>query len=338
MTAPLDPAKVTSPLKHVRKSLAHDSAEMHVTGSAPYIDDLVEAVGTLHVVPGYARQAVRGKISSIDLTDVSASEGVVAVLTADNVPGTNDCSSGFGDDPVLAESEILFHGQVVFAVVAETRDQARKAALKARIDVAPITPVLTQEDAVAAETMVLPDYQFRRGSPETGLTASEEVLSGSMRIGGQEHFYLEGQIAMAVPQEGGAMLVHTSTQHPTEVQHTVAKVLGVPDALVTAEVRRMGGGFGGKESQANQWASLAALGARATGRACKVRLDRDDDMISGSTGKSAMTAPAKSGRSTWNFWPAAAIRSICPLASTTGHCFMLIPAISIQMPPSVPGG
>ncbi|MBO9422504.1 xanthine dehydrogenase molybdopterin binding subunit [Labrenzia sp. R4_2] len=279
MTAPLDQSKVTAPLKHVRKPLAHDSAEMHVTGTAPYIDDLTEAVGTLHVVPGWARSAVRGKISSIDLTDVSASDGVVAVLTSDDIPGTNDCSSGFGDDPVLADGEILFYGQVVFAVVAETRDQARKATLKARIEVAPIPPILTQEDAEAAETMVLPDYQFRRGSPETGMTAAEEVLSGSFRIGGQEHFYLEGQIAMAVPQEAGGMLVHTSTQHPTEVQHTVAKVLGVPDALVTAEVRRMGGGFGGKESQANQWASLAALAAHATGRACKVRLDRDDDMI-----------------------------------------------------------
>ncbi|MEP3427667.1 MAG: xanthine dehydrogenase molybdopterin binding subunit [Roseibium sp.] len=279
MTEPLEQETIEIPLKHVRKSLPHDSAAKHVTGTAMYIDDMPEAIGTLHVVPGWAKQAVRGKIQSLDLSDVQSSPGVVAVLTADNVPGTNDCSSGFGDDPVLAKGEILFYGQVVFAVVAKTRDQARRAAQKARIDVAEITPILTQEDAVDAETTVLPDYQFRRGSPETGMPAAEEIQSGSMRIGGQEHFYLEGQIAMAVPEEDGGMLVYSSTQHPTEVQHTIAKVLGVPDARVTAEVRRMGGGFGGKESQANQWASLAALGAHATGKACKCRLDRDDDMI-----------------------------------------------------------
>ncbi|MCV0425240.1 MAG: xanthine dehydrogenase molybdopterin binding subunit [Roseibium sp.] len=279
MTAPLDQKNMDRPLKHVRKALAHDSAIKHVRGSATYIDDIVEPVGTLHVVPGWARDAVRGKIQSIDLEPVKSAPGVIAVLTYEDIPGTNDCSSAFGGDPVLAMDEILFYGQVIFAVVAETRDAARKAAVKAKIEIAPITPILTPEDAVAADTTVLPDYQFRRGSPETGLQASDEVLSGSMFIGGQEHFYLEGQVAMALPQEDGGMLVHTSTQHPTEVQHTVAKVLGVPDALITAEVRRMGGGFGGKESQANQWASLAALAARKTGRTCKIRLDRDDDMI-----------------------------------------------------------
>ncbi|MET1415628.1 xanthine dehydrogenase molybdopterin binding subunit [Roseibium sp. HPY-6] len=279
MTEPLDRENVSAPLKHVRKALPHDSAAKHVSGTATYIDDIVEPVGTLHIAPGWTRHAVRGRLSSIDLTDVRATPGVVAVLTAADISGINDCSSAFGDDPVLAEEEILFFGQVVFAVVAETRDIARKATLKARIDVAPITPILTPDDAVAADTTVLPDYQFRRGSPETGLQASETVLSGSMTIGGQEHFYLEGQVAMAVPQEDGGMLVYSSTQHPTEVQHTVAKVLGVSDALVTAEVRRMGGGFGGKESQANQWAALAAIACQKTGRCCKLRLDRDDDMI-----------------------------------------------------------
>ncbi len=279
MTAPLDPETIRAPLKSVRKSLPHDSAIKHVTGTAAYIDDIVEPVGTLHVVPGWARNAVRGRLDSVDLEAVRAAPGVIAVLTAEDIPGTNDCSSAFGDDPVLAMDEILFYGQVIFAVVAETRDAARKAALKARIEVSPMTPILTAEDAAAADTTVLPDYQFRRGSPETGMNAAEETLSGTITIGGQEHFYLEGQAAMAQPQEDGGMLIHSSTQHPTEIQHTVAKVLGVHDAAITAEVRRMGGGFGGKESQANQWAALAALAARKTGRTCKVRLDRDDDMI-----------------------------------------------------------
>ncbi|WP_428641502.1 xanthine dehydrogenase molybdopterin binding subunit [Roseibium sp.] len=279
MTTPLDRTPAEAPLKHVRKGLPHDSAIKHVSGTATYIDDRVEPVGTLHVAPGWARQAVRGRIQSVDLADVRSAPGVVTVLTARDIPGINDCSSAFGGDPVLAEDEVLFYGQVIFAVVAETRDQARKATALAKIEVAPITPILTPDDAVDADTTVLPDYQFRRGSPETGMPASEEILSGTMFIGGQEHFYLEGQIAMAEPQEDGGMLVHTSTQHPTEVQHTVAKVLGVPDASITAEVRRMGGGFGGKESQANQWAALAALAAMKTGRTCKMRLDRDDDMI-----------------------------------------------------------
>ncbi|WP_298815538.1 xanthine dehydrogenase molybdopterin binding subunit [uncultured Roseibium sp.] len=279
MTAPLDQTSLEQPLKQVRRALPHDSAEKHVSGTATYIDDMPEAAGTLHVVPGWERGATRARIQSIDLEDVRNAPGVVAVLTADDVPGMNDCSSAFGDDPVLASGEVLFFGQVIFAVVATTREAARRATLLAKIEISPITPILTVEDAEDADTTVLPDYQFRRGSPETGMTASASLLDGSMRIGGQEHFYLEGQVAMALPQEDGGMLVYSSTQHPTEIQHTVAKVLGVPDARITAEVRRMGGGFGGKESQANQWAALASIAAQKTGKACKLRLDRDDDMI-----------------------------------------------------------
>lgn len=279
MTAPHNMTPSDQNLAHVRKSLKHDSADKHVAGIATYIDDIPEPEGTLHVVPVWSKKAIRAKILSVNVEKAIQLPGVVAILTKDDIPGINDCSAAMGDDPVLAEGEIQFFGQAVCAIVAETRDIARRAALLVDIAFEPMTPILTQEDAVAADTTVLPDYQFRRGSPETGLTAAEYNLSGVMRIGGQEHFYLEGQIAMAIPQEDGGMFVHTSTQHPTEVQHTVAKVLGVPDAAVTAEIRRMGGGFGGKESQANQWAALASLAAAKTGRACKMRLDRDDDMI-----------------------------------------------------------
>lgn len=266
-------------LNHVHKPLNHDSAFKHVTGSAPYIDDILEPQGTLHVVPGWDRTAVRGRILSMDLDDVVNSPGVVKVLTAEDIPGKNDWSASFGGDPVLAERDILFYGQVLFLVIATTREEGRKAARKAKISFSPITPMISVEDAIAADISVLPDYQFRRGSPETGMTASETIRSGVFHIGGQEHFYLESQIAMALPLEDGGVHVHSSTQHPTEVQHTVAKVLGIPDATVICEVRRMGGGFGGKESQANQWAALAALGTQATGKPCKLRLDRDDDMI-----------------------------------------------------------
>ena len=268
-----------SGLRQVRQPSPHDSAARHVTGEAVYVDDIREPAGTLHVVPGWARDATRGRIVSLDLDAVRAAPGVVAVLTGADVPGKNDVSPALGDEPMFAEGEIEFWGQPVFAVVATTREAARHAERKARFEIDALAPVLTVEDAVDAETTVLPDYQFRKGSPETGLATARQRLEGSMRIGGQEHFYLEGQVSLAVPGEDGDMFVHTSSQHPSETQHVIARVLGEPDAAVTVEVRRMGGGFGGKESQANHWAGIAAVAARVTGHPCKMRLDRDDDMI-----------------------------------------------------------
>ena len=259
-------------------ALAHDSAARHVQGSAAYVDDLPEPAGTLHVAPGSAGVA-RGAIRSVDLDPVRAAPGVVAVLTAADIPGVNDCSPAFGDDPILAAGEVLFHGQVVFAVVAATRDAARRAARRARIEVEARAPRVTVDDGLAAGAEVLPPHEFRRGEPEAAIAAAAHRLAGSVRIGGQEHFYLEGQAALAVPGEDDEMQVWSSTQHPSEVQHLVARMLGAPDAAVVCECRRMGGAFGGKESQAAQWACLAALAARVTGRPAKVRLDRDDDMV-----------------------------------------------------------
>ena len=259
-------------------ALAHDSAARHVQGSAAYVDDLPEPAGTLHVAPGSAGVA-RGAIRSVDLDPVRAAPGVVAVLTAADIPGVNDCSPAFGDDPILAAGEVLFHGQVVFAVVAATRDAARRAARRARIEVEARPPRVTVDDGLAAGAEVLPPHEFRRGEPGAAIAAAAHRLAGSVRIGGQEHFYLEGQAALAVPGEDDEMQVWSSTQHPSEVQHLVARMLGAPDAAVVCECRRMGGAFGGKESQAAQWACLAALAARVTGRPAKVRLDRDDDMV-----------------------------------------------------------
>ena len=263
----------------VGRALAHDSAARHVRGSAAYVDDLPEPAGTLHVAPGHAGTAARGPIRSIDLDAVRAFPGVLAVLTAADIPGANDCSPSFGDDPVLATGEILFHGQVVFAVVAATREAARRAARRARIEVEACPPRVSVDDGLASGGEVLPPYEFRRGDPGAAIAAAAHRLEGSVRIGGQEHFYLEGQAALAVPGEDDEMRVHSSTQHPAEVQHLVARMLGAPDAAVVCECRRMGGAFGGKESQAAQWACLAALAARVTGRPAKVRLDRDDDMV-----------------------------------------------------------
>ena len=245
-------------------ALAHDSAARHVRGSAAYVDDLPEPAGTLHVAPGHAGAAARGAIRSIDLDAVRASPGVVAVLTAADIPGANDCSPAFGDDPILAAGEILFHGQVVFAVVAATRDAARRAARRARIEVEARAPRVTVDEGLADGSEVLPPYEFRRGEPADAIAAAPRRLAGRVRIGGQEHFYLEGQAALAVPGEEDEMRVHSSTQHPAEVQHLVARMLGAPDAAVVCECRRMGGAFGGKESQAAQWACLAALAAHVT--------------------------------------------------------------------------
>ena len=264
----------------VGKPLAHDSAVLHVAGSATYVDDIREPDGVLHVVPGYARDAAKGKLLTVNLDAVRRAPGVVAVLTAEDIPSVNDCSPALGDDPIFAKVEIAFHGQVVFAVVAETRDAARRATLLAKIEVAPETPAVSVDDAVSMATPdILPSYAFKRGDAAKVVAASPHQISDSFMLGGQEHFYLEGQVSLAIPEEHGGMTIHCSTQHPTEVQHIIARMLDVMDAKITCECRRMGGGFGGKESQAAQWAALAALAAHVTGRPAKCRLDRDDDMI-----------------------------------------------------------
>jgi xanthine dehydrogenase large subunit len=267
-------------VREVGQALAHDSAALHVRGAAPYIDDLREPEDMVHLAPGYAREGAKGRIRSVDLSAVKTYPGVVAVLTASDIPGLNDASPSIGGDPILADGEIIFHGQVVFAVVAETREAARKAARLAKIEVAAAPPAVTVDDALAMQTEdILPPYGYGRGDAAKALKGSKYKLKESFLIGGQEHFYLEGQVAAAYPEEGDCLLVLSSTQHPTEVQHIIAKMLKVADAKITCECRRMGGGFGGKESQAAQWAALAALAAHVTGRPAKCRLDRDDDMI-----------------------------------------------------------
>ena len=276
------PQQLKADTMAVGKALAHDSAERHVQGTAPYIDDLREPEGLLHVAPGLS-PAARGILRSLDLSAVRAAPGVVAVLTAADIPGVNDCSPAMGDDPIFAVKEIEFHGQVLFAVVARTRDQARRAARLAKVEISEKKPAVSVDDGLKSGKTVLDPYEFRRGEAEAAISSAPHKVSGALRIGGQEHFYLEGQISMALPGEGSEMKVMCSTQHPSEVQHLVARMLARPEAMIVCECRRMGGGFGGKESQAGQWACLAALAAHVTGQPCKIRLDRDDDMVA--TGK-----------------------------------------------------
>ncbi len=201
------------------------------------------------------------------------------MLTAEDIPGENDASPVFHDDPVFAEGVVQYAGQSLFAVAAESIAAARAAAALATVAYEDLPALISVEDALAADADLLPAHEMRLGKPDEAIAAAPHRLSGTFRVGGQDHFYLEGQIAYAIPGEGEDMLVHSSTQHPTEVQHNVARVLAVADHSVTVEVRRMGGGFGGKESQPSLIAAIAALAARKTGRPAKLRLDRDDDMI-----------------------------------------------------------
>ena len=256
----------------------HDSASKHVAGSARYIDDLPEPPGLLHAAIRLSDHA-HARVKRLDVSAVAAAPGVVAVMLAADIPGVNDVGPAGPGDPIFAEGLVEYHGQSLFAVAAGSIAQARAAAALAVIEYEVLPPILTIAEALAAKSFVLPTRTLARGDVAGALAQAPHRLQGRIEIGGQEHFYLEGQIAMAVPGEDGDMLVHSSTQHPTEVQHLVARALGLPDHAVVCEMRRMGGGFGGKESQASLPACVAALLAWKTGRPVKLRLDRDDDMM-----------------------------------------------------------
>jgi xanthine dehydrogenase large subunit len=273
----LDATLESGPLGAAR---AHDSAAKHVAGEAFYIDDIAAPAGLVHAYLGLSEIA-HGRLVSLDLDPVRTAPGVLAVLTAADIPGHNDISSTHRhDEPVFATDTILHHGQPLFAVVAETREAARQAAALAKAVYDEAKPLLDVAAARAADGDLVTDpLKLERGDVAAALAASPRRLTGSMAIGGQDHFYLEGQIALAIPGEDRDMLVLSSTQHPSEVQHMVANVLGIGSHAVTVEVRRMGGGFGGKETQANLFACVAAIAADRLKRPVKLRPDRDDDMV-----------------------------------------------------------
>ncbi|WP_425325140.1 xanthine dehydrogenase molybdopterin binding subunit [Paraburkholderia silvatlantica] len=266
-------------------ALPHESADAHVSGEARYTDDIPELHGTVHAALGLARHA-HARIVALDLERVRSAPGVLAVLTAADIPGENDCGPVVHDDPVLASEVVHYLGQPVFAVIATSHELARRAAaLAASEDVvryAPLEPVLSIEEARTRRHYVLPPLRLVRGAPDAALAAAPHRLAGTFAVGGQEQFYLEGQVAYALPQEQTGMLVYSSTQHPSEMQQVVAHLLGWPAHRVACECRRMGGGFGGKESQSALFACIAALAAHKLQRPVKLRADRDDDfMITG---------------------------------------------------------
>jgi xanthine dehydrogenase large subunit len=263
--------------RSVGASLRHDSAEAHVAGRAVYIDDIAEPPGLLHLAFGLAADG-HARSLGIDLDAVRAVPGVVGVYTAADIPGVNDVSPVKGDDRLFADGEILYPGQPLFVVAADSVELARRAARKAVVDVEPLPALTTIAQATAAGSVIEEAQRMARGDAAAALEAAPHRISSTLDMGGQEHFYLEGQVALAVPGEDGQVHVLSSTQHPSEIQHLIAKVLGRSHADVTVEVRRMGGAFGGKETQAAAFAVAAALVAAKTGRPAKIRADRDDDM------------------------------------------------------------
>jgi xanthine dehydrogenase large subunit len=274
---------MTMPAAVVGAALPHESAHLHVAGAAPYTDDLPELAGTLHAALGLSPIA-HGVIERLDLDRVRAQPGVHAVLSARDIPGENDCGALVHDDPILAGGvgdRLRYLGQPVFAVVAATREAARRAAALAKevIRASPVPAVLTLQQAHAAQQYVVPPMHLSRGDAQGAIAAAPLRLQVAFDIGGQEQFYLEGQIAYAWPTEDGGMQVWCSTQHPSEMQHAVARALGRPVHAVQVQCRRMGGGFGGKESQSALFACIAAVAAARLQRPVKLRLDRDDDFM-----------------------------------------------------------
>ncbi len=262
----------------VGSSQPHESAHLHVSGEARYVDDIREPQGTLHIAIGCSTVA-HARIISMDLSGVRDAPGVVDILTARDVIGANNHGPILTDDPLFAEDIVEYAGQSIFAVIATSVNAARRATRLAKIEYEELPAILDIDEAVKNESFVIPSVKLARGNAKELLSASSHKLSGRFTLGGQDHFYLEGQVALAVPREDGDMLVYSSTQHPTEGQHLVAHALGKHSKDVVMECRRMGGGFGGKETQPALLSCIAALAAQLTGQPAKLRLDRDDDMI-----------------------------------------------------------
>ena len=261
----------------VGAALAHESAHLHVSGEAEYVDDQPEPRGMLYAAIGHSAKA-HARVRQVDFSTVWASPGVVEIITAQDIPGANNHGPVLADDPVFADGLVEYVGQSVFAVLADTVLNARLAARRSRIEYDELPAILDIESALAQESFVLPSQTIVRGQPEQAIAGAPNQLHGRLRTGGQDHFYLEGQVAVAYPREDGAMLIHASTQHPTEVQHLVAQALQKSSMDVVVECRRLGGGFGGKETTPALFAVIAAVAAQKTGRPVKLRVHRDDDM------------------------------------------------------------
>ncbi len=255
----------------------HDSAYKHVSGFAEYTDDIKEPDSTLYGAIGWSKKA-HAIIKKIDLKDVISSEGVVSVITFKDIPGRNDVGPVFDGDPIFVNNKVEFYGQPLFAVAAKSTESARKAVLKAKVYYKELKPIVTIKESLAKKKLLFKTRKIKRGNPSNALSKSKHRLKGNFTTGSQEHFYLEGQAAFAVPKEDNNMLVYSSTQHPSETQQIIAKMLDQKSNSITVLVRRIGGGFGGKETNF-MTASICSLLAHKTKCPVKLRLDRDEDII-----------------------------------------------------------
>jgi xanthine dehydrogenase large subunit len=263
----------------VARPLPHDAAPLHVTGAARYVDDIPVPSDCLHLAFGLSKVA-KGRLVHLDLSAVRSAPGVATVLSGADFDTIPDCSPSAHDEPLVSDGTIHYAGQPLFLVAAESHLLARKAAALAVVEIDEETPILTIDEALAAGSIFEEGPRvYAKGDVDAALARAARIVEGSVEIGGQEHFYLEGQAALVLPQEGGDMVVQSSSQHPTEIQHKVADAIGRPMHAVRVEVRRMGGGFGGKESQGNHLAIACAVVAARTGRPAKMRYDRDDDFV-----------------------------------------------------------
>ena len=261
----------------VEEIRAHESGAKHVSGYANYIDDLIEPEGTLHGAIGYSKKA-HAIITNLNLKEVKKSEGVISVVTSKDIPGRNDVGPVFDGDPIFTK-KVEYFGQPLFAVAARSTELARKAVLKAKISYKVLKPVVDVKDSLRKKLFVLKGRKIKRGNPTKKINNAKNYLKNSFSLGSQEHFYLEGQVAFVIPQEDNDFKVYSSTQHPSETQQIIAKMLNQKNNTINVEVRRIGGGFGGKETQSFIFASICTLLSKKTKRPVKLRMDRDDDIL-----------------------------------------------------------
>tara|TARA_B100001996_G_scaffold74140_1_gene54737 strand:+ start:1771 stop:4086 length:2316 start_codon:yes stop_codon:yes gene_type:complete len=262
---------------YIEEIRPHDSAYKHVSGYAEYTDDIQEPKGTLYGAIGLSKKA-HAIIKKIDLTEVKKSKGVISIVTYNDIPGRNDVGPVFKGDPIFTKNKVEFYGQPLFAVAATSTELARKAVLKAKILYRDLKPIITIKEALNKKNFLFKPKKIKKGNPSKKIKTSKNSLKGNFTTGSQEHFYLEGQAAFVIPKEDDNLLVYTSTQHPSETQQLIAKMLNQKSNSVNVVVRRIGGGFGGKETNF-MTACICALLAKKIGKPVKLRLDRDDDII-----------------------------------------------------------
>jgi xanthine dehydrogenase large subunit len=261
----------------VGKNIPHDSAVTHVTGKSLFIDDIPLRTNELHLAL-VGSPVAHGRIRSIDIEAAKKLPNIVAIYTHKDIPGHNAFGPVAKDEHLLASDETVYIGDPIVLNYAYNRESAIAARKTVKLDVEPLKPIFSIDEAIAANNFLAPERIIETGDITAAFAAAENIRESTLVIGGQEHFYLESQAAIAYPDEQNTMLVLSSTQHPTEVQSIVAEILGVPFNHVTVQCKRMGGGFGGKETQAAGPAAMAALAAKLTGRPARIVLDRDTDM------------------------------------------------------------